>query len=380
MAVQLADGGAASASMEERATPADGGSTSDPLQEFIQLADVVRVVVGMLDVRAMCRLACVSSHWNRLICRDGSTDEMAWRERAKEIGLAEEPAGATWLSAVRDGWSLRIGDCFEVVDTYDIASVARVMAKVESTIGPLLLFHFEGWSEVWFMWVHRVHDRDRIRPLTPRLPGIGPSLRYSEQSFNEKLAYAQANIRAEVSVWAPTRGRPQGTWPWPYTQGRAGNDPVAFQLTLAQPGWAEAQAVRPFCTSAQLAESPADCLRAWCAATMQPASLAPPSAPAEAAHGPLHDGASSGSSSGSEQDEDELDDDDDIGFAMQPLAADGHAAQQAPALSWAVGERIEARDHVGMWYTARVSDVRVGVHEGRLLEEVLVHFEGWTGR
>lgn len=78
------------------------------------------------------------------------------------------------------------------------------------------------------------------------------------------------------------------------------------------------------------------------------------------------------------------DDYDDGGLAHghigSPVLGGASPPPQPPALSWTVGERIEARDNVGMWFTARVSDIRVSVQEGRLREEVLVHFEGWPGR
>ncbi|KAG8458648.1 hypothetical protein KFE25_008445 [Diacronema lutheri] len=378
---------------------ADGGSQpaialSDPLQDLLGTADALDAVLSVLDVPSLCQLACVSSQWRRLI----RSAEVAWRERALEIGVDEPSEGGTWFDAVRSGWAVAIGDAFEVMDTYGIVAVARVIATVHSPpIGPLLLLHYEGWSEMWFMWVSRRHDRERIRPLTPRLPGIGSAGAYTEDEFRAKLQYARNALVAGTSVWAPTRGRPRSVWPYPYTQGRAQNEPLPFQLHITQPDWLRTQRVRPFRTCAELAASPADCVRAWCAATLLPASQAPAVLPEPAAHAGAHgaDGADSSSDdssvSASEPTDGAATDNDDAG-AEQLAAEDGGEAlggadgggggggSGGGMAHWAVGERIEARDHVGLWYTARVADVRVGVQHGRLVEEVLVHFEGWTGR
>mmetsp|Transcript_27546 Transcript_27546/g.67936 ORF Transcript_27546/g.67936 Transcript_27546/m.67936 type:complete len:283 (+) Transcript_27546:1214-2062(+) len=230
-------------------------------------ADAASGIICALDVRSMCRLAGVSVLWRSLV----RADEAAWRERAREIGLTERLPGCnSWINAVAGGWSVCVGDAFEVEDTYEMTAVARVMAVVnDSAHGPLLLCHFEGWSESWFMWLHRQHDQARIRPLTAALPGIGSAGFYNEQSYRDKLDMARQRLAAG-SAWPPTRGRPRGIWPWPYQQGRPSSEqPANFTISITDPhAWLLTQKERPFCPCAELAASPSDCLRAWCAATL----------------------------------------------------------------------------------------------------------------
>lgn len=143
---------------------------ADPLLESLGSTDAVHAVMGELGVVAMCRLACVSRQWRDLV----TSDDVAWRELARGIGLSEPPPGLTWRLAVREAWSILVGDALVVVDTYDIPSVARVMAKVDDpALGPLLLLHYEGCAHAARTLARCPRSRPPGRaPARPRPSGV----------------------------------------------------------------------------------------------------------------------------------------------------------------------------------------------------------------
>lgn len=67
----------------------------------------------------------------------------------------------------------RVGEVFEVRDSYENWAVARVFAKFDQD---RFLIHFEGWGESWYFYLHRQRDADRIRPLTHDCPGLGSAV------------------------------------------------------------------------------------------------------------------------------------------------------------------------------------------------------------
>lgn len=193
---------------------------TDPLQDLVGTTDVVHAVLTLLDVPTMCRLALVSSQWNRLVL----SDENAWRERAREIGVTELPEGGTWRSAVRDGWAVLIGDAFEVIDTYGITAVARVMAKVDLSgeAHPAALT-----SAAWHWLVRPVHAADlsgeaALRPGEDHLGHVvlaaheGPAARRVAVSLHAGAAAERAGL-LRAHHFAAALGRvSEGPAPFPH--------------------------------------------------------------------------------------------------------------------------------------------------------------------
>lgn len=113
------------------------------------------------------------------------------------------PKAASWAAA---GLTC-IGDCLEVKDTHGLWSTARVAATlVVPPHGPLILIHFEGWSNAWFMWLSPQFDADRIRTLST-CPGIGRFGPHTKESFHEKLQWCRAKLCAGASDWGVTGGK-----------------------------------------------------------------------------------------------------------------------------------------------------------------------------
>jgi len=286
---------------------------------------VSSVLLTHLDVPSVCSLAATSRVWAQRL----REDEEAWRAFAQATGITEPfPSDmGGWRGALQDAWCTRVGDCIEVVDTYEINSVARVMARVhDAEVGPVLLVHFEGWDDSWFMWIHRVHDRDKISALTPALPGIGSRGPYDEAQYLQRIRMAQTRIEAgfvwPVNAGSPTRGR----FAWPYTQsrgsGRAAASPFRPRIVDLD-AWRAAQEPRAFEHCAHLAQQ-----AGRCEAQLRAATLSPTQAPAECAGGP---GA---------------------------LAAESVQGARALSSPWSVGDRVEVMDHRGHWHRGSVAEVR----------------------
>ena len=99
-------------------------------------SDMRALVLGAMDVRSLTALACAS----RALCEIVRADDAVWRARAEDLDLHEVPEGSSFRECVLAGLTLRVGDCLEVVDTFEITSTARVLV----ILGPFLLIHCEG--------------------------------------------------------------------------------------------------------------------------------------------------------------------------------------------------------------------------------------------
>ena len=154
-----------------------------------------------------------------------------------------------------------VGDVLEVRDTHGIWSTGRLVARVNDLrLGPLLLFHFEGWSLTWLMWLSPIYDAERLRPLTPACPGIGSAGAHTGESFAAVVAHATELMTHVPSEWRTTTGR-ERTYPFRGTL----THPSSFVLV---PDWQQHQPLdnRPFQSCHELARSPELAAQMWAAA------------------------------------------------------------------------------------------------------------------
>ncbi|KAL6053377.1 hypothetical protein QOT17_018024 [Balamuthia mandrillaris] len=124
-----------------------------------------------------------------------------WKIRGPEEDEKEQHADKFCWKDVYKAYALSppytVGDCVEVLDSFNIWSVARVFARIEPH---LMLIHFEGWGGGWYYWLHLEEDAHLIRPLTPECPGLGLFFSRSEgalkneQEFNIQLNYVRDKI------------------------------------------------------------------------------------------------------------------------------------------------------------------------------------------
>jgi hypothetical protein len=244
------------------------GDESDVLITTLGL-DLAHVIVTCLDVNSTIAVGGASSTWRRLV----HSDELHWRAHAAALGVHELPDGITsWLLVVQRMYPLLPGDALIVKDTFNIFASARVMIK----LGAYLLVHYEGWSNGWFMWLHRVHDAPRIRPLSAQPPGVGTAGAHTEQTFRAFLDQAHGTLR-QRREWQPTSGsRLNGEWPHPYVRPphvdaselRPGaRYPFVPPASDAEIAAAIATPVRAFRTLYELAADRPACLAAFAAAT-----------------------------------------------------------------------------------------------------------------
>ena len=121
-----------------------------------------------------------------------------------------------------------MGDCLEAQDTHGLWAFARVVACVDDVVcGPLVLFHFEGWSASWLMWLSRTHDVDRVRPLGSArgTQAVGSRGEHTPDTLNAIVREATARLLAGTP-WPATGGSSYRTYPF-----RAqGADARSFQL------------------------------------------------------------------------------------------------------------------------------------------------------
>ena len=115
--------------------------------------------------------------------------------------------------------TILFADCLEVQDTHGLWAVARVLACIDDAVcGPLALVHFEGWSASWLMWLSRVHDRERVRPLGfegGQISGLGSRGRHDRASLQNITEEAHDRIREGAAFeWRATGGQSYKTYPF----------------------------------------------------------------------------------------------------------------------------------------------------------------------
>jgi hypothetical protein len=173
---------------------------------------------------------------------------------------SDRHAATDETTSIRDRRNdLQIGDVIELLDTHTLWATARLVATLNhADDGPLLLFHYEGWSDSWLMWVSPVHDASRMRPLS-RCPGIGSRGMHTEASWEEIVRRTQARLRVE-SNWTVTGG---GGRTHPF---RSSGE---MRLAAGGAGWRESQPGRRagFQSCRALAAEPALCREMFAACT-----------------------------------------------------------------------------------------------------------------
>jgi len=353
----------------------DGDSTNDfCLLDELAWKDSSHLIAVHLDVPSLCRLSQTSRTWRTCV----ADDMLAWRTRARELGL-EVVAGNTpdhcshVRKMIREAWTPRIGDVLEALDTCGTVGTVRVLATVDDPgHGPLLLLGFEGRGPEWHLWLHRVHDCDRLRPL--RAVTVVDEI--TEDELKDTVHAAQQALLRPTSTWQPPCGNRHGRWPWLYAGGASLK--VTLPSTHSGPSWRPwlaTQTVRPFQTATQLAADPTACASMWLAATA-PAARNRPARFSELL-GPwpppvMPDGLPQST------------------MQFHPVGVVSRTAYYALASvdacrgqrqrqrqgrrEWQIGDRCEARDHCGQWYVARIASIL------RETGYVYVHFEGWEDR
>ena len=164
-------------------------------------SDVLGLLASRLDLASALSLASTCCEVNELLLL-GDGHLPVWARLASELGVVgvartRELTSRELVAWMRDAWLLRPGDCLEVMDTYRLWAVARVVAVV----GDLLFVHFDGYSVAWLMWLHRSLDRWRIRELSRACPSTANP--HTARSWHRVLGEARRRLSADCghSVW-----------------------------------------------------------------------------------------------------------------------------------------------------------------------------------
>ena len=182
--VQSALGRASSA----RRTPIIGGPSSAMKIEMLDV-ETLSLVLRLVPVHDTPSVLLTCTTWRRI-----AGDEQLWRLRAsRDLNATVRPPWcSTWHAAYRDGVSLLVGDCLEVMDQHGLWTTARIMAKLD----PLrVLVYFEvrpgavslsartfpdGFSRYLAMW-HRAGQPSGcsgwiVSPTASGFARLGPSM------------------------------------------------------------------------------------------------------------------------------------------------------------------------------------------------------------
>ena len=159
-------------------------------------------MLSFLDLPDLARMARVSRHWRTLI-----SDDFFWEQKYSRSSFACAPPTAitpsdgslpegvlSYRAAFRRRamwWSLP-GLCIEVLDTYNIWSVARVLLVLDENH---VLIWFEGWGDEWLMWIDRRFDLARVRPCGSEVAGLGKGGPIHQGALIAKQAQAIEMIR-----------------------------------------------------------------------------------------------------------------------------------------------------------------------------------------
>lgn len=214
-------------------------------------------ILCSLPLPALAAMARVSRHW-----RERCADEVIWAHRCQiDLGglltplslpapTHEAPVVTATMSFRQtykhlSTWtaSALIGTPCEVLDTYNIWSVARIVCVLPPN---QMLIQFEGWDRNWCLWLDRRFDLLRVRPLSSGCQGLGSlgamSLEQMRQVQQDALQLCReglggasgrmadrSSLPANASRWATTLQAPaQGVIPALYVPALArilGPDP-----------------------------------------------------------------------------------------------------------------------------------------------------------
>ena len=162
------------------------------------------------------------------------------------MGCAASSPAESPASSSGQPHATQLGDCLVVRDTHGIWATARVVALAQhARFGPLVLVHFEGWSSAWLMWLSPTHDAERVRCLSPSVPGVGSRGIHTAHTLDSVIREAHAKITSG-GEWRKTSGG-ERTYPF--------QDAERMRISLSDAGaWRRAQpATRPFVSCRQLA-------------------------------------------------------------------------------------------------------------------------------
>ena len=199
-------GGPADDALEPAPEPEVEGDDSDEWDEepdIMLIGDEEHVIVLLfLELPDLARMARVSRHWRTLI-----SDDFFWERKYTWCTYACAPPTTVTLSdgSLPEGllsyraafrrrhmwWSLP-GQCIEVLDTYNIWSVARVLLVLDENH---MLIWFEGWGDEWLMWLDRRYDLARVRPCGSEVAGLGKRGAIDQQALISKQVQAIDMIR-----------------------------------------------------------------------------------------------------------------------------------------------------------------------------------------
>ena len=204
--------------------PKMNGGDDDAHEEWDEEPDIMLIgdeeqvtMLLFLDLPDLARMARVSRHWRTLI-----SDDFFWEQKCSGCTYACAPPMTVTPSdgSLPEGvlsyraafrrramwWSLP-GLCIEVLDTYNIWSVARVLLVLDENH---VLIWFEGWGDEWLMWLDRRYDLARVRPCGSEVAGLGKRGPIDREALVAKQAQAIEMIREPLLSFHPPPPRPPG--------------------------------------------------------------------------------------------------------------------------------------------------------------------------
>ncbi|KAL6042264.1 hypothetical protein QOT17_024522 [Balamuthia mandrillaris] len=204
-----------------------------PLEMEVSLAlhpvvteNIVRLLTPFLSVKDLVMLAGVNSSFRRWalsapvwrphvlprlqLFPDSIALLWGYSNTEKRLRYERKEKKVTWVDVYRKlyRWP-QVGMVFEVKDTYEFWSVARVHARLGEN---LFLIHYEGWSEAWTVWYHKYHDRAIIRALTKECPGIGGAGSYKNEEDWQSYHAQVLNRLVTDAEKDPTTGYLTSHW------------------------------------------------------------------------------------------------------------------------------------------------------------------------
>lgn len=172
-------------------------------------------MLSFLALPDLARMARVSRHWRTLISDDFFWEQKySWSRYACAPPTTITPSDGSLPEGVlsyraafrrRAMWWSLPGLCIEVLDTYNIWSVARVLLVLDENH---MLIWFEGWGDEWLMWIDRRFDLARVRPCGSEVAGLGKRGPIDHGALIAKQAQAIEMIRKSC----PHKRRPSRRW------------------------------------------------------------------------------------------------------------------------------------------------------------------------
>jgi hypothetical protein len=128
-----------------------------------------RIILAHLCIGDVGSMAAVSRHWRTIVSDDFVWETLCGRDFHIDSLPAHIPTFRTQYRTMLEFMRLP-GLCLEVLDTYNIWSVARVLLVLDQH---RFLVWFEGWGDEWLMWLDSRFDLARIRPCQSAVAGLG---------------------------------------------------------------------------------------------------------------------------------------------------------------------------------------------------------------